>query len=184
MLITILYNNSGVIVQIVACESRTVLSGKYLQFRIIVYPEHLMMFAILSDIVLYIRHPVNNNNNNVGKYKMLPRSLYELLPFLYISTGILSAALIDSTIVLISSILLIVTGVFILKMRRSFRKKLRQKYILHQAAYESDDYDGIEKRSGTDRRRSKKVTEWPVVDNAGKTIFSERRKAERRISVT
>ena len=119
----------------------------------------------------------------MGKYKLLPRRLYELLPYLYILTGVVCAALIDSTIVLISSILLIIAGVFIFLMRRSFRKSLRQKYILHQAVYEADDYDGIEKRCGLDRRR-RKVTEWPIVDNAGETIFSERRIAQRRISVT
>jgi hypothetical protein len=119
----------------------------------------------------------------VGKYKMLPRILYELLPYLYILTGIVSAALIDSTIVLISSMLLIITGVFVLLMRRSFRKSLNQRYEKRRVAYETAVHDGIEKRSGIDRRR-RKVTDWPVQDNAGEKIFSDRRVAERRISVT
>jgi hypothetical protein len=119
----------------------------------------------------------------VGKYKMLPRRLYELLPFLYISTGIVSAALIDSTIVLISSMLLIVTGIFVLLMRRNFRKSLNKRYKQHRELYEPAVYDGIEKRSGIDRRR-RKITEWPILDNAGETIFSDRRTAERRLSFT
>ncbi len=120
----------------------------------------------------------------MGKYKMLPRRLYELLPFLYIFTGIVCAALIDSTIVLISSMLLIVTGIFVFLMRRSFRKSLIQSYEQHQAVYEAAVHDGIEKRSGIDRRRRGKVTKWPILDNAGERIFSDRRIAERRISVT
>jgi hypothetical protein len=114
---------------------------------------------------------------------MLPHRLYELLPFIYISTGIVCSALIDSTIVLISSMLLIITGVFVLLMRRSFRKSLNRRYERHRAIYEADGYEGIEKRSGIERRR-KEDTEWPVLDSAGEKIFSDRRTAERRISVT
>jgi len=109
--------------------------------------------------------------------------LYELLPFLYIFTGIVCAALIDSTIVRISSMLLIMAGVFIFLMRRNFRRSLRRRSEQHQTVYESDEYDGIEKRCGIDRRR-RKVTEWPIAGNAGETVFSERRTAERRISVS
>ena len=119
----------------------------------------------------------------MGKYKLLPRRLYELLPFLYIVTGIVCAALINSTIVHISSMLLVMAGVFIFLMRRNFRKSLSRRSEQLRAIYEPDEYDGIEKRSGIDRRR-RKTTQWPMMDNAGETIFSERRIAERRISVS
>ncbi len=109
---------------------------------------------------------------------MLPRQLYELLPFIYIFTGILCAVLIDSTIVLISSLLLIVTGVFVLLMRRNFRKALSQRYELYREASEAGY---IEKRSGMERRQPE-VTQWPVQDDAGKKVFSERRDGERRVS--
>lgn len=112
---------------------------------------------------------------------MLPRKLYEMLPFFYMLTGIVCAVLIDSTIVLISSMLLIVAGVFVLLMRRSYRKSSNKKYELYQAIYEPDKYDDIEKRSGSDRRHHK-VTEWPMLDDAGDKIFSDRRIGERRIS--
>ena len=111
---------------------------------------------------------------------MLPRKLYELLPFFYIFTGIVCAALIDSTIVLISSMLLIVTGVFVLLMRRNFRKSLNRSYRLHRTAYESAVEDGFERRSGNERRL-RKVLEWPAVDYAGDKIFSDRRIRQRRI---
>ena len=113
---------------------------------------------------------------------MLPRQLYELLPFFYILTGVVCAVLIDSAIVLISSMLLIVTGVFVLLMRRNFRKSLNQRFELSMAAvYEPALDDGSELRSGIDRRR-RKLTEWPALDDAGDMIFSERRSGERRVS--
>ena len=113
---------------------------------------------------------------------MLPRQLYELLPFIYIGTGIICAVLIDSTIVLISSILLIVTGVFVLLMRRSFRNALIQSYELQQAAYEAEMSGPVEKRSGIERRQ-REVKQWPTLNNAGDQIFSDRRLGERRVSV-
>jgi len=113
---------------------------------------------------------------------MLPRQLYELLPFFYILTGVVCAVLIDSTIVLISSMLLIVTGVFVLIMRRNFRKSLNQRFELRMAAaYESALDEGFEKRAGIDRRR-RKLTEWPALDDSGDMIFSERRTVKRRVS--
>lgn len=113
---------------------------------------------------------------------MLPRKLYELLPFLYMFTGVVCAVLIDSTIVLISSMLLIITGVFVLLMRRNFRKALNKSHQPHQAVYESAMYDDIERRTGIERRQ-RKVTRWPVLDDAGDRVFSDRRIWQRRISV-
>ena len=112
---------------------------------------------------------------------MLPRQLYELLPYIYIVTGITCAVLIDSTIVLISSILLIVTGVFVLLMRRNFRRSLDQQYAQYQADYGPDQAGYVEKRSGLERRR-RNVASWPALDDAGRTIASDRRTTERRAS--
>lgn len=112
---------------------------------------------------------------------MLPRQLYELLPFIYIFTGILCAVLIDSTIVLISSMLLIVTGIFVLLMRRNFRKALNKRYELYQQTCEPDVAGTVEKRSGFERRQ-RKVTRWPTQDKAGEKVISDRRAGERRMS--
>ena len=112
---------------------------------------------------------------------MLPRQLYELLPFFYILTGVVCAVLIDSTIVLISSMLLIVTGVFVLLMRRNFRKSLNQRFELRMEACEPALDEDFEQRAGIDRRR-RKLTEWPALDHSGDMIFSERRSCERRVS--
>ena len=112
---------------------------------------------------------------------MLPRQLYELLPYIYIFTGILCAVLIDSTIVFISSMLLIVTGVFVLLMRRNFRRAITQRYELYQQACEPDVAGTVDKRSGFERRQ-RKVTRWPTLDKAGEKVSSDRRAGERRAS--
>ena len=114
---------------------------------------------------------------------MLPRQLYELLPFIYIVTGLACAVLIDSTIVLISSILLIVTGVFVLIMRRNFRKTQSQNYELAQAAYETEAGRTTEKRSGVERRQ-RIVTAWPTLIDTGEEVLNDRRVGERRASLS
>lgn len=91
--------------------------------------------------------------------------------------------LIDSTIVLISSLLLVIAGSFVLLMRRSFRQALSRRSELYRAALEPDVDGYIEKRSGLDRRQ-RTDSRWPVVDATGTAIASDRRIAERRLSVT
>ena len=112
---------------------------------------------------------------------MLPRKLYELLPYLYMLTGVVCAVLVDSTVVLISSMLLIVAGVFVLMMRRSYRKSTNRQFQLHQAAIEPGVGTVVEKRSGIERRY-RQAGKWPIFDDAGDRIFSDRRIAERRTS--
>lgn len=112
---------------------------------------------------------------------MLPRKLYELLPYLYMLTGVVCAVLVDSTVVLISSMLLMVAGVFVLMMRRSYRKSTNRQYQLYQDVSEPDISTAVEKRSGKERRHAK-VRQWPIFDDAGDRIFSDRRIGERRTS--
>lgn len=57
---------------------------------------------------------------------MLPKLLYELLPFLYLSVGVGSGVAINSTIVLIASVLLMVAGVVVLGMRVTYRREIRR----------------------------------------------------------
>lgn len=110
---------------------------------------------------------------------MLPRKLYELLPYLYMLTGVVCAALVDSTVVLISSMLLIVAGVFVLMMRRSYRKSTNKQFQLYQAVSEAGTGIVVEKRSGIERRH-RQVRQWPIFDDAGDRVFSDRRITERR----
>ncbi len=53
---------------------------------------------------------------------MLPRRLYKILPYLYIITGIVSAMLIHSSLVIIASLLMIMAGVIIISLRISNRR--------------------------------------------------------------
>ena len=58
---------------------------------------------------------------------MFPKVLYELLPFIYMSTGLAIGVMLDSAIVLIASILLTVTGILVLSMRISYRREIRRR---------------------------------------------------------
>ncbi len=57
---------------------------------------------------------------------MLPKMLYELLPYLYLSIGAGSGMVINSTIVLIGSFLLIAAGLLVISMRITYRRKIRR----------------------------------------------------------
>jgi len=111
---------------------------------------------------------------------VLPRKLYELLPFLYMFTGVVCAVLIDSTIVLISSILLIIAGVFVVLMRRNYRKSSNRSNDPLWAVNEPALDDGLERRSSNGRRQRKAI-DLPALDEAGDRIFSDRRIGERRV---
>ncbi|MDH5388928.1 MAG: hypothetical protein OEY06_10815 [Gammaproteobacteria bacterium] len=50
---------------------------------------------------------------------MLPKSIYQSLPYIYIGLGIFCMMIVESRLILFSSVLLIVTGGLVLLMRRS-----------------------------------------------------------------
>lgn len=56
---------------------------------------------------------------------MLPKILYELLPYLYLSVGAGSGLVATSALLLLSSILFIATGIIVLVMRINYRQKIR-----------------------------------------------------------
>ncbi len=57
---------------------------------------------------------------------MLPKMLYELLPYLYLSAGAYGGIVINSAIVIVGSFLLIATGILIISMRITYRRKIKQ----------------------------------------------------------
>lgn len=61
---------------------------------------------------------------------MLPKILYELLPYTYLSVGAGSGVLATSAIVLVASVLFIATGIIVLAMRISYRRKIRSYRLL------------------------------------------------------
>ncbi len=62
--------------------------------------------------------------------KMLPKILYELLPYMYLSLGAGSGFVSSSPIVLVASVLFIATGIIVITMRISYRRKIRSNRLL------------------------------------------------------
>ena len=111
---------------------------------------------------------------------MLPRKLYELLPYLYVLTGIISASLVNSMIVRISSILLILAGVFVFIMRWSYRRSIKNSPDIDQVTMKPPVPGTFARRSGIERRRTDK--QLPYYDASGDDIRYERRSGERRVA--
>ncbi len=111
---------------------------------------------------------------------MLPRKLYELLPYLYVVTGIISASLVNSMIVRISSILLILAGIFVLIMRWNYRRSITDRPDIDQVTMKPSAPGAFERRSGIERRRAD--IDWPFYDASGDYNRYERRSGERRTS--
>ena len=61
---------------------------------------------------------------------MLPKILYELLPYMYLSIGAWGGVVTTSAIVLLASILFIATGIIVMMMRISYRRKIRSNRLL------------------------------------------------------
>ncbi len=65
---------------------------------------------------------------NNKRAEMLPRMLYELLPFIYLGVGLGGSVLINSAIVFIASILLSMAGILVLTMRIRYRRQIRRRW--------------------------------------------------------
>ena len=98
---------------------------------------------------------------------MLPRSLYELLPYLYMAAGVGSALLIDSGIIMIASALLVSAGILTLFLRYQYRRQTQEVT------------PATERRTGQDRRQAAAAM-FPLVDFAGNTVEYDRRSGDRR----
>lgn len=98
---------------------------------------------------------------------MLPRSLYEVLPYLYIATGLAGGLLVESSLIMIASMLLISAGLVTLYMRYQHRCPPGLKS------------SRTERRCGGDRRRQHLLS-FPLIDNRGVVITSDRRIGDRR----
>lgn len=111
---------------------------------------------------------------------MLPRRLYELLPYIYVTTGIVSVLLINSRLVIIASILMIMAGVIVLSMRISSRRGgPRQMHA--EGGHAGFHSRRLNKRSSQDRRRLA-APRFPLIDSAGEHIEFDRRLGDRRLS--
>lgn len=62
---------------------------------------------------------------------MFPKLIYESLPYIYLSLGLSSGLVINSTIVIIASILFIAAGVLVIAMRIRYRRWARRSHYLY-----------------------------------------------------
>ncbi len=126
---------------------------------------------------------------------MLPRPLYELLPYLYLAIGFSTSLILDSSMVFIAATLLIATGIAILFMRFNYRRNIRQMLIATRSKSEMATGYMVEayiktaksasssgRRSGKDRRQRQAVT-FPLWDDLGNVVTGERRVGDRRLNV-
>jgi hypothetical protein len=113
---------------------------------------------------------------------MLPRRLYELLPYLYIITSIVSALLIHSRLIIISSTLMFMAGVIILTMRFSSRSAPSRRRVFAEGGHIGAYSQAFIKRSARNRRRSA-AARFPLIDRSGKVVACDRRFGDRRLSV-
>lgn len=104
---------------------------------------------------------------------MLPRSVYKMLPYLYIAIGLLCAWAIDSDIVFIPSVLLMSAGLIILWMRR---KPGQARATLVNKGSVVCTY---QLREG-DRRLPEEDQEFPITDDNHNMVPFDRRVGERR----
>ena len=99
---------------------------------------------------------------------MMPRGLYELLPYLYIAAGITGGLMIDTSLIMIGSLLLVSAGLLTLYMR-----------FQHRSGRFATEQIAGERRRGDRRRRN--VSDFPLVDSAGQLIIADRRIGDRRM---
>ena len=58
----------------------------------------------------------------------IPAWLYELLPFIYLASGLLAATKLKGSLAIASGALLIAAGIQVLRMRGRYRKAMREPY--------------------------------------------------------
>jgi len=72
---------------------------------------------------------------------MLPKSLYELLPFLYIALGVVAALVLYNSYAIISGILLLTVALMILYMRLKSRTKEMERFERLYAQKKRQEYE-------------------------------------------
>ncbi len=108
---------------------------------------------------------------------MLPRFIYELLPYLYLVIGFLTGLIFDSDVIFIAASLLIVTGFSVLYMRYNYRHRLK-KTSPAKNVESTARYNCVNRRQ-QDRRQSM-TSQFPLIDCSGCLVTNDRRITERR----
>ncbi len=66
---------------------------------------------------------------------MLPKLIYEMLPYLYLSMAIVGSVMMHSTIVYMAALIFMMTGLLVLTMRFTYRREIRRLYRRHLQRY-------------------------------------------------
>ncbi len=108
---------------------------------------------------------------------MLPRAIYELLPYLYITIGVSTSLALSTGVIMVAAALLISAGLVILSMRFNYRRKLS--LMLSNHPVETTVQRNYVSRRKTDRRQ-RLTTQFPLIDSAGNLVTADRRGGDRR----
>ena len=109
---------------------------------------------------------------------MFPRVIYELLPYLYLGIGFSTGLIFNSSIIFIAASLLIATGISILYMRYSYRRRLTEMLPAEEVkATVKRNY--VSRRK--DDRRQRLTSQFPLIDCYGNLVTNERRSGDRRM---
>lgn len=112
---------------------------------------------------------------------MLPKTLYQALPYLYIVSGVFFGVVVESGFVLISSALLMVAGSLVLWMRHHSPASSSTESEPEVQNLKARSWDDIF-QAEQERRLLGIARAFPLVDNNGNMIAFDRRLVERKIS--
>ena len=108
---------------------------------------------------------------------MLPRSIYQLLPYFYIGMGLFLVYVVESRLVFLSTALLIAAGALVLWMRRD-KDVEPDEYLNTDKTKNDEDAELLSDKSFdylNHERRSNRNRSFPLVDNRDGMIAFDRR---------
>ncbi len=108
---------------------------------------------------------------------MLPRIIYEILPYSYIAIGLSASLALSSSVIVVAAMLMISAGIVILSMRFNYRRELAR--LLTNQSIEPRISRNYVTRRRTDRRQNM-TSQFPLIDSAGNLVTAERRSGDRR----
>ena len=111
---------------------------------------------------------------------MLPRVLYEFLPYFYLLFGVSTGLVFDSSVIFVAATLMVAAGLSILFMRYSYRQSL-QEMLANMNVMPVSQENYVSRRSND--RRQRFVSQFPLIDSGGELVTNERRENDRRMEM-
>ena len=107
---------------------------------------------------------------------MLPKSIYQSLPYIYISLGILCMMIVESRLILFSSALLVAAGGLVLLMRRGASDSVDPVEPVNNVDEDLEIIlDASSNSLDNDRRFDSERRSFPLIDNKEGLIAFDRR---------